>query len=64
MKKINATALMPITRLKNEKKAVFAVGYIIPVIFYMKYLASHAGNAIYPIYWNFLAGKELVLKIG
>ena len=46
------------SRLKNEKKAVFAVGYIIPVIFYMKYLASHAGNAIYPIYWNFLASVK------
>lgn len=38
----------------HRKIAVF-VGWLIPVGLYMKHLAHVTGNAIYPIYWNFLA---------
>jgi hypothetical protein len=33
-----------------------SLGWGIPIIVYMKYLLDHTGNAIYPIYWNFMAG--------
>jgi hypothetical protein len=32
------------------------VGWLIPSLAYMKYMAANTGNPIYPIYWNFLAG--------
>lgn len=39
---------------KAEHKILVAIGYLIPAIFYMKYLLNYTGNLIYPIYWNFL----------
>ena len=37
-----------------EKKVVFSLGWLITSLGYMKYLYEKTGNAIYPIYWNFL----------
>ena len=39
---------------RNPKPALI-LSWIIPIVLYMKYLASYTGNYIYPIYWNFLA---------
>lgn len=39
---------------KAEHKILVAIGYLIPMVFYMKYLLDHTGNLIYPVYWNFL----------
>lgn len=39
----------------SGKKMALSISYIVPIIFYMKYLMDYTGNAIYPIYWNFLA---------
>ncbi|MCK5644625.1 MAG: hypothetical protein KAJ19_27755, partial [Gammaproteobacteria bacterium] len=33
-----------------------SLGWGIPILVYMKYMLDHTGNAIYPIYWNFMAG--------
>jgi hypothetical protein len=55
-----ALGLLAATLVKSEdkgsgKKAVLALGYFLPIILYMKYLSNYTGNAIFPIYWNFLA---------
>ncbi|MGD2253233.1 MAG: hypothetical protein PVF70_10010 [Anaerolineales bacterium] len=39
----------------THRKVVLALGWAAPVGLYMKYLLDKTGNAIYPIYWNFLA---------
>lgn len=36
------------------KKPFFFLGYVIPIVLYMKYLLDWTGNPIYPIWWNFL----------
>lgn len=41
-----------------DHKALFSLGWILPTIFYMKYLLDWTGNPIYPIYWNFLANVK------
>lgn len=42
-------------REKNfDRKVVTLLGYAIPCLLYMKYLLDKTGNAIYPIYWNYL----------
>lgn len=38
-----------------SRKIVLGVGWALPVLIYMKHLLDVTGNAIYPIYWNFLA---------
>ena len=38
----------------SSRKLSVAVGWGIPILLYMKYLLDSTGNAIYPIYWNFL----------
>lgn len=41
---------------KNPDRAFFLLAsYALAILIYMKYLATWTGNAIYPIYWNFLA---------
>ncbi len=55
-----ALGLFLVALLRHEdkgsgKKAVLALAYLLPIIFYMKYLLQYTGNAIFPIYWNFLA---------
>ena len=50
-----ALLLVVIVREKNlDRKITALVGYLIPCIFYMKYLLDKTGNAIYPVYWNYL----------
>jgi len=41
---------------ESNQRFALAVGWGIPILLYMKYMLSHTGNAIYPIYWNFMAG--------
>jgi hypothetical protein len=42
-------------REKNfDRKVITLIGYGIPCLLYMKYLLDKTGNAIYPVYWNFL----------
>lgn len=51
-----ALLLVVLIREKNfDRKVVTLIGYGIPGLLYMKYLLNHTGNAIYPIYWNYLA---------
>jgi len=40
---------------KANSKIALAAGWAVPVVLYMKHLLDVTGNAIYPIYWNFLA---------
>lgn len=39
----------------THKKTIVVGVWLISTLVYMKYLLDHTGNAIYPIYWNFLA---------
>jgi len=41
-----------------DKKMACAFAYIVPIIFYMKYLLNYTNNAIYPIWWNFLGNAK------
>ena len=41
---------------ENFQKLAVSLGYAIPILAYMKYMLDYTGNAIYPIYWNFMAG--------
>ena len=45
-----------ITEKENFRKLAVSLGYAIPILAYMKYMLDKTGNAIYPIYWNFMAG--------
>ena len=45
-----------ITEKENFRKLALSLGYAIPILIYMKYMLDKTGNAIYPIYWNFMAG--------
>jgi hypothetical protein len=38
-----------------SRKSMLIVGWALPVGLYMKHLLDVTGNALYPIYWNFLA---------
>ena len=49
---------MVLSREKFDKKVVLLVSYFVANALYMKYLLDHTGNAIYPIYWNFLASVK------
>jgi hypothetical protein len=44
-----------LAREKGSSKVALACGWALPVGLYMKHLLDVTGNAIYPIYWNFLA---------
>lgn len=47
-------AISYLSKETSEKKIVLSLGWLIPSLSYMKYLLEKTGNAIYPIYWNFL----------
>ena len=36
------------------RKIGLAIGWGVPSLLYMKYMAGNTGNPIYPIYWNFM----------
>ena len=36
------------------KKSIFFLGYVLPIVLYMKYLLDWTGSPIYPIWWNYL----------
>lgn len=42
------------TKVHPDKKIKLLISYLIVILIYMKYLLDHTGNAIYPIWWNFL----------
>jgi hypothetical protein len=44
-----------LSRESAGRKMLVGLGWGLPMLAYMKYLLDHTGNAIYPIYWNFLA---------
>jgi len=45
-----------LVRLRVAGKGVLlVVGWIIPMLLYMKFLLDRTGNPIYPVWWNFLA---------
>jgi len=35
--------------------SMLLIGWLIPMVFYLKYLLDYTGNAIYPVWWNYLA---------
>lgn len=39
----------------GERKLIAFLGWVVPMLVYMKYLLDSTGNAIYPVYWNYLA---------
>lgn len=43
-----------ISREETDKKIVAFVSYLVLALMYMKILLDKTGNAIYPIWWNFL----------
>lgn len=47
-----------ISREKFEKKVLALAGFGILMLLYMKYLLDKTGNAIYPMYWNFLGNMK------
>lgn len=44
-----------LSREPTGRKMLIGLGWGLPMVAYMKYLLDQTGNAIYPIYWNFLA---------
>jgi len=44
-----------LSRQSSDRKMGLVIGWAVPMVFYMKYLLDWTGNAIYPLYWNFLA---------
>lgn len=53
---LNGLVIVGILLVKagSGKKALLLVGYIVPILLYMKYLLDWTGNPIYPIWWNFM----------
>ena len=45
-----------VTIKESFRKLALCLGYAIPILAYIKYMLDYTGNAIYPIYWNFMAG--------
>lgn len=41
-------------KVKLDNKVVLFGGFILPFIFYLKYLLNYTNNAIYPFYWNYV----------
>lgn len=42
-------------KVKFDHKTMLLMGFIIPLVIYMKYLLDYTGNPIYPFYWNYVA---------
>lgn len=42
-------------RVKFDPKVLLFGGFFVVLGLYMKYLLNHTGNAIYPLYWNYMA---------
>lgn len=42
-------------KVKFDHKVMLFIGFIIPLVLYMKYLLDYTGNPIYPFYWNYVA---------
>lgn len=45
---------MFLIKVPSQKKPLVAVGYLVPILLYMKYLLDKTGNPIYPIWWNYM----------
>ena len=52
---IGLFAAAMLSREPSHRKIALGLGWGIPILAYMKYLLDRTGNALYPIYWNFLA---------
>src|SRR3972149_7600432 len=37
-----------------DHKMMLFIGFLIPLVLYMKYLLDYTGNPIYPFYWNYV----------
>lgn len=51
-------AVILLSREKFENKFLALAGYGLLMLFYMKHLLDKTGNAIYPMYWNFLGNMK------
>lgn len=47
-----------VTRESLERKILAGSGFGLLLLFYLKYLLDKTGNAIYPMYWNFLGNMK------
>lgn len=45
---------MIITKYKKKTMGPLLIGYLVPIVFYMKYLLDRTGNPIYPVWWNYM----------
>lgn len=45
---------MLLLRVRSGRKPLLFLGYLIPIILYMKYLLDWTGNPIYPVWWNYM----------
>lgn len=51
-------AIIFFKKVDSNKKVMVSLGFLVPMIFYMKYLLDHTGNPIYPVWWNYLANAR------
>lgn len=52
---IGMIVFVSLTSEKPDKKVIMAASYFLLMLFYLKYLLDKTGNAIYPLWWNYLA---------
>ena len=52
---IGLIAAAMLGREESDRKLGLALGWLIPMLLYMRYLFVWTGNPIFPVYWNFLA---------
>lgn len=52
------SAILIFSKEKFDKKALGFISYFAAILIYMKYLLTYTGNAIYPIWWNFLGNAK------
>lgn len=55
---IGLVGAITLSKEKFDDKMVLFIGWLLPTLLYAKYLLDRTGNAIYPIYWNFLASVK------
>ncbi len=52
------TVLLISQKTTADKKIILAISYFALIFIYLKYLLDKTGNAIYPLYWNFIGNAK------
>lgn len=55
---LGLTMVIFLTKEKFERKILYLFGFGSLMLFYLKYLLDKTGNAIYPMYWNFMGNMK------